>query len=85
MFPDRVIHLAGTLGDLVKGRSAENLKSLIEVPYAVHVKVHVLSFKMILSYLRSVFLHRVIHLGEYLGDKVRVRSPKKLTILIEVR
>ena len=32
----------------------------------------------------SVFSHRVIHFGEKLGDKVRVRSPKKLKILIEV-
>ena len=37
-----------------------------------------------LSHFRSVFLHRVIHFGENLGDKVRVRSPKKLKNLIEV-
>ena len=31
-----------------------------------------------------MFLHRVIPFEENLGDKVRVRSPKKLKILIEV-
>ena len=31
-----------------KGRSPKKLKSLIEVPNVVHVKVHVLSFNMIL-------------------------------------
>ena len=30
------------LGDLAKCRSQKKLKSLIEVPYVVHVKVHVL-------------------------------------------
>ena len=32
------------LGDQVNGRSPINLKSLIEVPYVVHLKVQVLSF-----------------------------------------
>ena len=40
--------LRGKFGDQVKGRSPKKLKSLIEVPYVVHVKVHVLSFIMIL-------------------------------------
>ena len=84
MFLDRVIHFGESLGDQVKGRYPKKLKSLIEVPNAVLLKVHVLSFNMILSDLRSVFLHRVIHFGENLGDKVRVRPPKKLKILIEV-
>ena len=48
MFLDRVIHFEETLGDQVKGRSPKNLKSLIEAPNVVHVKVHVLSFNMIL-------------------------------------
>ena len=30
-----------------------------------------------------MFLDRVIHFGENLGDKERVRSPKKLNIFIE--
>ena len=34
--------------DQVKGRSPKKLKSLIEFPNVVHVKVHVLSFNMIL-------------------------------------
>ena len=37
-----------------------------------------------MPHLRSVFLHRLIFFGEKLRDKVRVRSPKKLKILIEV-
>ena len=48
MFLDRVIRFGETLGDQVKGRSPKKLKSLIEVPIVVHVKVHVLSFNMIL-------------------------------------
>ena len=45
---DRVIYLNENLGDEVKGRSPKKLKSLIEVPKVVHVKVHVPSFKVIL-------------------------------------
>ena len=48
MYLDRVIHFGETLGDQVKGRSPKKLKSLIGVPNVVHVKVHVLSFNMIL-------------------------------------
>ena len=48
MFLDRVIHFGKTLGDQVKGRSPKMLKSLVEVPDVVHVKVHVLSLNMIL-------------------------------------
>ena len=36
------------LEDQVKGRSPKMLKSLIEVPNLVHVKVHVLSFNMVI-------------------------------------
>ena len=36
------------MGDQVKGRSPKKLKSLIEVPNVVHMKVNVLSFNMIL-------------------------------------
>ena len=84
MFLDRVIHFGDTLGDQIKGRSPKKLKWLVEVPYVVHVKVHVLSFNMILSYLRSVFLHRVNRFWENLGDKVKGRSPKKLNIFVAV-
>ena len=48
MLLDRVIHFGETLGDQVKGRSPIKLKSLIEVPNVVHVKVLVPSFNMIL-------------------------------------
>ena len=41
MFLNRVIHFGETLGDQVKGRSPKKLKSLIEVPNLVHVKVHI--------------------------------------------
>ena len=53
MFLDRVINFGETLGDQVKGRSPIKLKSLIEVPNVVHMKVHVLSFNMILVYRKS--------------------------------
>ena len=36
------------MGDQVKGRSPKKLKSLIEVPNVVHVKVHVLGLNIIL-------------------------------------
>ena len=36
------------MGAQVKGRSPKKLKSFIEVPNVVHVKVHVLTFNMIL-------------------------------------
>ena len=36
------------------------------------------------SHLCSVFLDRVIHFGETLGDQVKGRSPKKLKSLREV-
>ena len=48
MFFDRVIHFGETLRDHVTGRSAKKLEWLIEVPNIVPVKVHVLSFIVIL-------------------------------------
>ena len=48
MFLDRVIHFGETMGDQVQGRSQKKLESLIEVHTVVRVKVHVLSFNMIL-------------------------------------
>ena len=84
MFLDRVIHFGETLGDQVKGRSATKLKSLIEVPNLVHVKVHVLSFnKILVSSQYRVLTPSYTFLGK-LGDKVKARSPKKLKILKEV-
>ena len=47
VFQDRVIHFGETLGGQVKGRTPKRLKLLIEVPEVVHMKVHVLSFNMI--------------------------------------
>ena len=37
-----------------------------------------------LSHIRSVFLDRVVHFGENLGDHIKVRSPIKLKSLIIV-
>ena len=48
VFLERDIHFEETLGDQVLGRSPKKLKSLLDVPYIVHVKVHVLSFNVIL-------------------------------------
>ena len=42
MFLDRVIHFGKNLGDQGKCRSQKKLNSLVEVPYVVHVNVHVL-------------------------------------------
>ena len=42
VFLDRVIHFVKNLGDQGKCRSQKKLKSLMEVPYEVHVKVQVL-------------------------------------------
>ena len=84
MFLDRVIHFGETLGDQVKGRSPINLESLIDVPNVVPVKVHVLSFNIILisSPLRVLTLSYPFR--KDLGDKGKVSSPKKLKILIEL-
>ena len=48
VFLDRLNHFGETLGDQVMCRSPKKLESLIDVPNVVHVKVHVLSFNMIL-------------------------------------
>ena len=48
VFLDRVIHFGETLGDQVKGRSPKKVELLLEVPNVVDVKVHILSFNMIL-------------------------------------
>ena len=42
VFLDRVIHFGKKLGDQGKCRSQKKPKSIIEVPYVVQVKVHVL-------------------------------------------
>ena len=51
-------------------------KSLTKVPNVSHFRT--------LSFLRTVFIDQVIHLGRYLGDQVKGRSPKELKSLIEV-
>ena len=47
MFVDRVIHFGENLGDQVKDRTLKKLKSLIRVPYVVHLKVKVLGINVI--------------------------------------
>ena len=42
VFLDRVIHFGKNVGDQGKCRSQKKLRSVIEVPYVVHVKEHVL-------------------------------------------
>ena len=84
MFFDQVIHLGETLGDQVKGRSPKKLKSLIEVPNVVHMKVHVLSFNMILISSPLRVLTPSYPFREDLGDKVKASPPQKLKLLIAV-
>ena len=48
MFLDRVIYFRGNLVDQVKGRSSKKLKLLIDVTNEANVKVHILSYNMIL-------------------------------------
>ena len=65
-------------------RSPKKLKLLIEVPYVVDVKVHVLNFNMILiSSTQRVTIPSHPFRGN-LGYQVKGRSPKKLKSLIEV-
>ena len=65
-------------------RSPKRLKSLIEVPYVVNVKVHVLCLNMILiSSPQHVPTPSHPFRGN-LGDQVKGRSPQKLKSLIKV-
>ena len=84
MFLDRVIDFGETLGDQVKGRSPKKLESILEVPSVAHMKVHVLSFNLIL--ISSPWsVHTLCYpFRSDLGDKVKGSSPNKLKILIEV-
>ena len=65
-------------------RSTKKLKSLIEVPNVVHVKVHVLSFNMILVSSPLRVTRPVISFGATLGDQVKVVHQNNLKSLIEV-
>ena len=72
------------MGDQVKGRSRKKLESLIKVTNVVNVKVHFLSFKLILISSPSRVL-TPSHLFRYeLGVTAKGRSPKKQKNLIEV-
>ena len=73
------------LGDHVEGRSPKWLKLLIEVGYVAHVKVHVLSFNMILISSRQHVPRPSYPFWGKLGDHVKDRSPKQLKSLIEVQ
>ena len=65
-------------------RSPKKLKSLIEFPYVVDVKVHVLSINMILISSPQRFPTPSYPFCENLGDQEKFSSPKKLKSLIEV-
>ena len=82
VFPDRVIQFGETLGDQVKGRSPKKLKSLIEVPSVVHVKVHILSFNMFLISTRSRVLTPSYPVRSIFGQYAK--GSKRLKILIAV-
>ena len=60
------------------------LKSLIEVPYVANLKVQVVSVNMILITSLCVFLDRVVHFGENLGEQVKCRPTRRVKSLIEV-
>ena len=66
------------MGRQGKGCSPKKLKSLIEVPNLVHVKVHFLSFNMILLSSPWRVLTPSYPFRRKFSDKVWVRSPKKL-------
>ena len=72
------------MGDQEKGRSPKKLKSLMDVPYVANLKVQVVSFNIILIFLRSVFLDRVVHFGENLGEQVKGYPTRNLKSLIEL-
>ena len=84
MFFDQVIHFEETLGDQVKGRSPKKLDSLIEVPNVVHVKVHVLSFNMILISSPLRVLTPSYPFRRKLGRYGKGSFSEKLKILTEV-
>ena len=65
-------------------RSPNKLKSLNDVPYLVDVKVHVLSFNMILSSSPQRVPTPSYSFRVKLGDQVEGRSQRKLKSLIEV-
>ena len=65
-------------------RSPKKLKSLIEVPYVVAVKVHVLSFNMILISSPYCVPTLSYPFRGNLEDQVKCRSPKKLISLMDI-
>ena len=84
MFLDRVTHFVINLGDQGMCRSLKKLKSLIEVPYVAAVKVHVLSFNMILISSPYCVPTPSYPFRGNLGDQVKCRSPKKLKSLMDI-
>ena len=72
------------MGVNVSGCSRTELKSFIEVPNVVQVKVLVFSFNMILFSSPWRVFTPSYPFRKDLGDKVKVSSPKKLNILTEV-
>ena len=84
MFLDRVTHFRIKLGDQGICHSPKKLKLLIDVPCVADMKVHVLSFHMILISSPWPVPTPSYPFRGNLGDQVKVRSPKKLKSLTEV-
>ena len=63
------------MGDQVKGRSPKKLELLIEVPSVDHMKVHVLSFNMILISSPERVFTPSYPFWDDLGDEVKGSSP----------
>ena len=76
MFLVRVIHFGEKLGDQVKGSSPKKLKSLIRLPYVVHLKVQVLSFFVILILSPQCVPRPSYPFRDNLGDQVKGRTQK---------
>ena len=72
------------MGDKVRGRSQEKLKSLIRVRYVAHLKVQVLLYNMILISFPWRVLRPSYQFREILGVQVKGRSPKEQKLMIEV-
>ena len=70
--------------DQVKDRSPKKPKSMIEVPYVAHLRVHVVSFNVNLFSSPSRVPTPSYPFRGNLGDQVKGRSPKSLKSLIEV-
>ena len=84
MFAVRVILFGENLGDKVRGRSQEKLKSLFRVRYLAHLKVQVLIYNVILISSPWLVLRPNYQFREIFGVQVKGCSPKEQNFLFEV-